>query len=536
MATKAIRWALMKVIGPILTVASLALGGAGYAYWWSLPVVDASMPAWTAIEAARTEFAKTRTPVATLRKELFTDQHHRALIDPAMALPRSHQFPFASISALKHYADTCDAAKYPKPSADDALAKAWRWHAFLCKAVPELPRNFFMEPPFMHPMGRSFVVLALASKRPEFADPYWGFSHKHLLHALEFSSNRMERLFGNNEEAVLAHAPAKALAGIVAMEETILAGGYVLLLDRESERTGPAGYRVFTALDWEAFSERLPFELTVRQSGTPCLQGQEHFCWIKRPAEPRRMTMIYGGLALCALLVLCGTLVYLIVRRVIAERRDRQEQIYALQTLTHELRTPATSLNLTLEALRRDYDALPGGSQSAFLRLCDEVQRLNRVIAGSVRYLKVSGASARNRYERKSVESINGYVDTTLTAYRERIVIEPLEQDRSLIVDAHWLGICLTNLVENALTHGRPPVLVRVKADAKYVTFSVQDQGQLAANEFGSLSRAFARGSASKGLGLGLHIVKRTMKGLGGTLQLAKEKTTTFVLTLPVTR
>ena len=80
----------------------------------------------------------------------------------------------------------------------------------------------------------------------------------------------------------------------------------------------------------------------------------------------------------------------------------------------------------------------------------------------------------------------------------------------------------LANLVDNAMRHGRPPVLIRLRADGGDAVLDVADHGPgIAPAARARLTQAFARGDASRatpGTGLGLAIVQQIVRRMGGTL------------------
>jgi two-component system osmolarity sensor histidine kinase EnvZ len=78
----------------------------------------------------------------------------------------------------------------------------------------------------------------------------------------------------------------------------------------------------------------------------------------------------------------------------------------------------------------------------------------------------------------------------------------------------------MANLLDNAFTHGRPPVTLRVAATAHDVRVDVEDAGDgIARDQQQAMLQAFARADASRqqpGLGLGLAVVQRVAARLGG--------------------
>ena len=80
----------------------------------------------------------------------------------------------------------------------------------------------------------------------------------------------------------------------------------------------------------------------------------------------------------------------------------------------------------------------------------------------------------------------------------------------------------LSNLLDNAFAHGRPPVRLRVSASASHALVDVVDAGPgIAPDQQDAVLQAFARGDASRGTpgtGLGLAIVMRVVSRMGGAL------------------
>ncbi len=100
----------------------------------------------------------------------------------------------------------------------------------------------------------------------------------------------------------------------------------------------------------------------------------------------------------------------------------------------------------------------------------------------------------------------------------------------------------VSNLVSNALTHGDPGAPVRVSVEAeREVRLKVHNRGPaIVPEQMSALFEPFRRGSpahssGTRGLGLGLHIVKQIAIAHGGSIsvQSSAEEGTTFCVELP---
>lgn len=443
-----------------------------------------ALGAFAHADEARARFLAERTPSWELSlADLPQFQVADELVRPESALPNSHQYPYAQITALFRYEKSCHSVEV-RAVRDPTLAKALRWHQFRC-GERDLPVNFFERAPFLHPGGSSYVVLALDLERQMFKGD-WAKRHARYAHVLEMSHPALLP-YATSQQAWLAQHGYQALSGITREQAVVEARPLVLLRVEDKSRLElRVVYRAFPLAEWTAYLE---------------------------PTDYRWMLWILSsGLGL----VVIG----LLIQKGLAVRRDREARLFVLQMLAHELRTPAATLKFSVEAFRRHFDALPPDLQSEFLRWADEVQRLNRLVEASGQYLK-SHRKAGVSFRYVEVPSLNDFVAEILADYDEGIEIQLLARDRVLRVDPYWMKVCLLNLVENARKHGRPPVSVRCRETSGGVAIDVVDQGTLHAVDSG----------AERGLGLGLLIVKRLVEAMRGKLEV-REAPTTFSLYL----
>jgi signal transduction histidine kinase len=193
-----------------------------------------------------------------------------------------------------------------------------------------------------------------------------------------------------------------------------------------------------------------------------------------------------------------------------------------MQTLAHELRTPVANMQYSIDAFRKRFESLPPGLQDAFLGLCDDNQRLVELIEASSGLLQ--GEPSRKGYQlpRSTFPSANGLVSALVEPYAEKISFVPSPGDFSLSTDPYWLGVALRNLVQNALNHGEPPVVVRLSSGRGGCLIAVEDQGVMG-----------SRPAARKGMGMGLTITKEIVGLLGGRVRIQKKPHTTVCLELP---
>jgi signal transduction histidine kinase len=108
------------------------------------------------------------------------------------------------------------------------------------------------------------------------------------------------------------------------------------------------------------------------------------------------------------------------------------------------------------------------------------------------------------------------------------------------VLDPVLMHQVLTNLIENAIRHGAPPISVSASADASTITFRVVDHGpgipvESAERVFGRFER-LDRSRRGTGSGLGLSIVAGIIERHGGTVAVhpVDPHGAEFVVTIPL--
>ncbi len=216
--------------------------------------------------------------------------------------------------------------------------------------------------------------------------------------------------------------------------------------------------------------------------------------------------------------------------------------------IAHELRTPVTAMRNCLETLM---NSLPEGAESDQAQLISMAYRRVKRLAGTVSDLTTYDLLERGSLD-TDVESVDlsELVGELLEEVREAAEekgistrvecakgLEPLIVDRVRLAEA--LGHLLDNAVKFSSPHGA--VTVTIGAEDSTVKITVTDAGPgIPECEIASIFRTFRQIESpttrrSPGLGLGLHLVKRTVDSMGGRLGVSSVvgKGSTFTVILP---
>jgi two-component system, OmpR family, sensor kinase len=194
---------------------------------------------------------------------------------------------------------------------------------------------------------------------------------------------------------------------------------------------------------------------------------------------------------------------------------------------SHELRTPLASLRAELElALRRPR---PRAELEAALRsAAEETERLSRLAEDLLVLARADGGGLPTHPERLPAVRLLSEVGERYAAQASAAgrPIDVQADDRlELAVDRLRAQQAIGNLVDNALRHGRGPVLLLARGRDGMVELHVRDQGPGFPPDF--IDHAFdrfARADPARqgpGAGLGLAIVDAIARAHGGTAHAA---------------
>ena len=235
----------------------------------------------------------------------------------------------------------------------------------------------------------------------------------------------------------------------------------------------------------------------------------------------------------------------------VREIRRNEQQDSFLNAVTHELKTPITSIRLYLETLqKRNIDEQQ--RREFYQVMLDDTQRLMGTVEQVLRAARVVQKNAL--LSRNEVE-IAPLVQDTLDLARSRHHLPPEAMDwatdgrpaerLSVMGDREELATALSNVLDNAIKYSQKDPGIRVEVltpDLRHVQIRVKDNGIGISR--GELKRIFKRfyrvltpvTPQVKGSGLGLFIVRAIARRHGGKAFAESEGTgrgTTVTIQLP---
>jgi len=200
-----------------------------------------------------------------------------------------------------------------------------------------------------------------------------------------------------------------------------------------------------------------------------------------------------------------------------------------LRAISHDLRTPLTSILGSNSAVLENFDTLSREEMIALLKnVNEESQWLIRMVENILSITRIDANDAKISKQYEAVEEIVGEaVQKFKKRFPAQAVTVKVPQELLLVpVDAVLIEQVLINLLENVIKHsgGSDIITVSVTREKDDAVFEVSDNGRgISAEVFPKLFKGEIPGKENncldKSLGIGLSVCMSIIKAHGGTIE-----------------
>ena len=272
------------------------------------------------------------------------------------------------------------------------------------------------------------------------------------------------------------------------------------------------------------------------------------YTWTGPPNEPgatnsRRIMLAMMG----ATLAFVWAALYFTARALRREADVARLQSDFVAAVSHEFRSPLTTVRQIAEMLEQDRVATDERRHRYYRILAAEAARLQRLVETLLDFGRMEAGADRYRFADLDVAALVREVVNDATARAREsgkaIEVDGVEAPLPVRADGSALSLALSNLIDNAIKYspGESTVWVRWHMDHGRAAISVVDRGVgIPRSEQQTIFAKFVRGRAAvdaniRGTGVGLSIAQQIVVAHGGEIRLESEpgRGSTFTLLLP---
>jgi two-component system sensor histidine kinase KdpD len=266
----------------------------------------------------------------------------------------------------------------------------------------------------------------------------------------------------------------------------------------------------------------LPLVAPMRTRGVLTIEPEQRR-WILIP-EQRQQLDTFAALAAIAL----ERVHYIeVAQNALVNMESERLRNSLLAALSHDLRTPLTSLVGLSESLAGSKPALTPGQLGMAAALHDEALRMSALVANLLDMARIQSGEVKFNLQWQALEEVVGSaLRASASQLKDHIVSTELPPDLPLVrYDAVLIERVLSNLLENAAKYTPPGsrIVIAAALHGLWVDVTVADDGPgLPHGREEAIFEKFTRGereSAKPGVGLGLAICRAIIEAHGGTIR-----------------
>ena len=241
---------------------------------------------------------------------------------------------------------------------------------------------------------------------------------------------------------------------------------------------------------------------------------------------------IFSGVVMLVVSFMTSTLTTRIKKQEQLRMESETEKMRAnlLRAVSHDLRTPLTSIYGACSTVIENYDSLGREQKLKLLgEVCEDAQWLNRMVEN---LLSVTRIDSEKVSVKKTPTVLEELIDAVLVKFKKthpgvNIHVELPDDFIVIPMDSMLIRQVLTNLLENAVLHaeGMTKLTLRVFTLGNRAVFEVADNGcgipkeRLRTLFTGTLPSEGEADSGKHGMGIGLSVCAAIIKAHGGEIK-----------------
>lgn len=244
-----------------------------------------------------------------------------------------------------------------------------------------------------------------------------------------------------------------------------------------------------------------------------------------------------GSTFIVLILIFITTILWLFLQ----DRRKNKATHVFFASLTHELKTPLTSVIMQSEFIKEliEEDQLNEKQLEQIKKLTSRLIEDGRNL--EVQFDKALSLSRIQRGATLNLQPIDmiSFLNRQQNKYKNLEIKIDSENDELIVLsDEHALETIFRNLFDNSSKHRskNQPILLKLLPQNTLLEVHYNDQGEDFTGDISKLGSLFYKYDSSKGTGIGLYLIRKLLESMGGAFSINASPNLTFRLSIPLSR
>lgn len=221
-------------------------------------------------------------------------------------------------------------------------------------------------------------------------------------------------------------------------------------------------------------------------------------------------------------------------------KKDKLKLKDSLSDISHQLKTPLTSINIMLDNILDNPDMDSNTKEKFIQNIKREITNISSLVGEILKLSKFDASVIKFEEQQVFIDDIvkSSISNVEMMAELKNINIEVNNQDNiKLVCDAKWQIEAITNILKNCIEHSKDDSTITIDIDSNkiYKQITIKDNGEgIDEKDLPHIFERFYKGknSSKDSVGIGLALAKTIIEKDNGSIKVdsKKGKQTTFII------
>lgn len=222
----------------------------------------------------------------------------------------------------------------------------------------------------------------------------------------------------------------------------------------------------------------------------------------------------------------------------INSKEEKKKLKKSLEDISHQLKTPLTSMLIIVDNLIDDPNMEPNTKEEFIKDIKKEILNINFLVQSLLKISKLNSNTVTFKKDKYLIKNIinESIENVSILSELKNIDILFNSNDITLLCDYRWEVEAITNIIKNCIEHSsnNSKINIDIKTNKVYTSIIIKDNGKgINKKDLPHIFERFykCQNSNSDSIGIGLHLAKTIIEEDSGTITVkSDEKGTTFII------